>query len=345
MAASTVTFGNTFPTLVDVVKRLDPNGSIAVVSEVLTQLNPVLQDMTWHEGNLPTGHRFTSRTALPSLTWRKFNQGVDATKSTTDQHDEVCGRLTGFSKVDVDLANLNGNAAAFRASEDLAFVQSFNNTLATSIFYSSTLTNPEQIHGFSPRLSSTTNNPAAVAGRGPTGTGQIIKADASASGANQTSIWLVGWSPETVFGIFPKGSIGGLQHEDLGRLLVNDANSKQFDAWVTKWQWQCGVCVKDYRYLARACNIDVNRWTNDLSQGADLAMRMIDLKTAIFNIEACKPVYYMSRNAFNMLGQQLVARQANWLSYLDQGGVQVPHFYGIPIRFVDAITNSEAVVS
>jgi hypothetical protein len=345
MTASTANFGYTFPTLVDMMKRLDPNGTIATVVEELSKLNPILQDMAWQEGNLPTGHRFTSRSALPALTWRRFNQGVDATKSTTTQHDESCGMLVGYSKVDAALAKLNGNEAAFRASEDLAFVQSFNNTLSSAIFYSSLAANPEQFHGLSPRLSSTTANPATVTGTGPTGTGQLIKADSSASGATQTSIWCIGWAPETVFGIFPKGSVGGLQHHDMGEQLALDAASKQFRAYVSEWQWQCGLCVKDFRYLARVCNIDVDNWTNDLSAGADLAMRMMDASSAIFNIDACRPVYYMSRQAFNMLGQQLVARQANWLTYLGEGGSKVPHLYGIPIRFVDALTATEAVVS
>jgi hypothetical protein len=345
MTASTATLGSTFPTLTDQLKRLDPNGSIATIAEVLTQMNPILQDMSWVEGNLPTGHRFTSRAALPALTWRKFNQGVDASKSTTDQHDETCGMLVGYSKVDAALAKLNGNEAAFRASEDLAFVQSFNNQLSSAIFYSNVATNPEQFHGLSPRLSTTTNNPATVTGTGPTGTGQLIKADSAASGSYQTSIWLVGWSPESVFGIFPKGSTGGLQHHDMGEQLVLDAASKQFRAYVSEWQWQCGLAVKDFRYLARVCNIDTNNWTNDLSAGADLAMRMMDASTAIFNLESCRPVYYMSRQAYNMLSQQLVAREARWLDYLDNGGVKVPHLYGIPIRFVDSLTAVEAVVS
>jgi hypothetical protein len=345
MTASTANFGYTYPTLVDVLKRLDPNGSIASIGEVLTKKNPLLQDMAFKEGNLPTGHQFTSRAALPALTWRRFNQGVDATKSTTDQHIETCGMLTGFSKVDVDLAELNGNAAAYRASEDISFVESFNNMLNASMFYSSVVANPEQIHGLSPRLSCTTANPAAVSGTGPTGTGQIIKADDTASGSTQTSIWCIGWSDDTVFGIFPKGSVGGLQHHDMGEQLVPDAQTKYFRALVSEWKWKIGLCVKDYRFVSRVCNIDVDNWTNDLSAGADLAMRMMDASSAIYDVEACRPVYYMSRQTYNMLTQQMVARQANWLAYVDEGGSKCPHLYGIPIKFCDCLTATEAVVS
>ena len=337
--------GYTYPTLVDQLKRLNPDGSIATVGEVLEQMNPLLSDMAWIEGNLATGHRFVSRSALPALTWRKYNQGVDASKSTTEQHEESCGMLTGYSKVDVKLAELNGNGAAFRASEDLAFVQSFNNQLNTALFYANMATNPEQFQGLSPRLGTTTNNPATVTGTGPTGTGQLIKGGTASVNTN-TSIWLIGWSPETVFGIYPKGSVGGLSHHDMGEQLVPDASgTKQFRAYVSEWSWQCGLCVKDYRFAARVCNIDTSLWTADLSAGDDLAMLMMSAQAAIYSLEACRPVFYMSRKTFNMLGQQLVAREGNWLNYLDQGGAKVPSFYGVPIRFCDALINAESTVS
>jgi hypothetical protein len=329
-----------------VLSRLDPNGTIATIADVLTKRNPILQDMTWQEGNLPTGHRFTSRSALPSLTWRMFNQGIANSKSVTTQYTEPCAMLTGMSKVDCAVAELNGNEAAFRASEDLSFVTGFNNTLSSAIFYSNVAATPEQFLGLSPRLGTTTANPAAVSGTGPTGTGQIIKADASASGSNQTSIWGIGWAPETVFGIFPKGSVGGIHATDMGRQLVLDTSgSRQFSAWVTEWVWKCGLCVKDYRFVSRGCNIDVNNWSADLASGADLLSVMSDVYTAIYNPDECNLVFYMARQTYNMLAKQYIAREGRVMDFMDRGGSRVPSYFGIPIRFCDAITVAESVVS
>jgi hypothetical protein len=144
------------PTLLDHVKRTDPNGAIATIVESLSQSNPILQHMVFQEGNLPTGHRYTSRTALPSVAWRRLNEGVTPGKSETAQIDETTGMLTGMSAVDVEVAKLNGNEAAFRASEDAAFLEAFNNEIATGLFYHSTKTAPEKFHGIAPRLDSTT---------------------------------------------------------------------------------------------------------------------------------------------------------------------------------------------
>ncbi len=95
---------NGFSTLLDVAKRLDPNGKIARIVESLTVDCPLLEDMPWVEANGPDGHLITTRTSLPSLTWRKYNQGILPTKSSTAQFSEVCGMLDGTSKVDVKLA-------------------------------------------------------------------------------------------------------------------------------------------------------------------------------------------------------------------------------------------------
>lgn len=327
-----------YPTLVDITKRLDPNGSVSRVAELLSKYNPIITDIAWHEGNLPTGHRFTARTALPPVTWRKLNQGVAPSKSSADQYTETCGMLEGYSKIDAAVAAMNGNAAAFRADEDNAFLMAMNIEVVNALFYYSTSVNPERLQGFSPRLAATSGNVASA---------QIIKSDASASGANQTSIWLVGWSPDTVFGIYPQGSIGGLQSEDLGKQLVPDAGGTNFfTAWVTHYVWKLGLCVRDWRYLVRICNIDVTRWKADLSQGADLAMSMMDAIAALYSLQGIQPIFYMTRQAYSMLNKQLAKKATvNFLEYIERGGVRIPSFMGVPIRLTDGLTQTESVVS
>ena len=148
--------GNSYPTLVDVTKRLDPNGKPAVVAELLSQLNEPLQDIPWIEGNLPTGHKTTTRTGLPQATWRRLNYGVPPAKSTTAQITDVCGMLETYSVIDKDLADLNGNTAAFRLTEDTAFIEAMNQQFAQALFYESVGVNPDRITGLSPRYSSLT---------------------------------------------------------------------------------------------------------------------------------------------------------------------------------------------
>jgi hypothetical protein len=55
------------PTLIDVASRLDPSMNVDKIVEMLAATNPILNDMTFMEGNLPTGHKTTVRTGECSL--------------------------------------------------------------------------------------------------------------------------------------------------------------------------------------------------------------------------------------------------------------------------------------
>ena len=189
-------------TLLDVAKRLDPDGGAADIAELLNTDNEMLIDMPWIEGNLPTGHRVTVRTGLPDVAWRKLNQGVPQSKSTTAQIDESCGMLEAFGQVDIDLAMLNGNTAAFRMGENRGFIEAMNQEMQSTLIYGDTSVNPERFLGIAPRFGDIT---------GPENAENII--DASGSSTDNTSIYLVGWAPHTVHGIYPKGSKAGLIHD------------------------------------------------------------------------------------------------------------------------------------
>ena len=117
------TLAVTHPTLLDLAKRTDPDGNIADIVEILNQTNEVLDDMVWLEGNLTTGHRTTIRTGLPAPTWRKMYGGVQPTKSTTAQITDNTGMLEAYAEVDKALADLNGNTAAWRLSEETQHIE------------------------------------------------------------------------------------------------------------------------------------------------------------------------------------------------------------------------------
>ena len=113
MSVTPTAIGNTYLTLLDYAKRENPDGGIADIIEVLAASNPIIADANVMEGNLITGHRSVQRATQPSGAWRLLNGGVVPEKSLTTQVDDTCGMLEAYSKVDVDVAELGGNAAAF----------------------------------------------------------------------------------------------------------------------------------------------------------------------------------------------------------------------------------------
>lgn len=330
---------NISATLADWAKRVDPDGKTPAIVELLNQSNEVLQDMQFIEGNLPTGHRTTIRTGLPSVAWRLLNAGVQPSKSTTAQVDEACGMLEAFSIVDKDLAMLNGNTAAFRMSEAQAFVESMNQSFCNALFYGNASTSPEQFNGLSVRYS-TLSTTVPISKNVISGGG---------SGADNTSIWLVVWGPNTCHGIFPKGSKAGLMHEDLGETTIENANGvtgARMRAYEDHWQFKAGVALKDWRYVVRIANIDISNLTSK-SGAADLQELMIRAIHRIPNLGMGKPVFYVNRTVRQMLDIQRRddVQAGGSLVYSDVDGKLLPAFRGIPVRVCDALLETEAVVS
>jgi hypothetical protein len=329
-------------TLADWAKRLDPDGQVPKVAELLSQTNEILEDAVFKEGNLPTGHRVTIRTGLPQVFYRMINQGVPASKSTTAQIDEACGMLEARSHIDVKLANLNGNSAAFRLSEDEAFIEAMNQTMCGTMFYGNPGTDPRHFAGLQTRYSSLT------AGNGA----NIL--DAGGTGTNNCSIYLVVWGENTVFCPFPKGSKAGLQHQDLGEESVPDANGNMFQALRALYQWENGLVVKDWRYVVRIANINVADLVGQsATQAAAAATQIINLmvraQDRIPNLSMGRAVYYANRTVYSMLRVAALNKSSNVVTIeaaTNQFGnaYKMTSFLGIPLRKVDQLLNTESRV-
>lgn len=337
------TLSNTALTLADWSKRVDPDGRVPVVAELLSQTNEILTDCLFKEGNLPTGHREVIRTGLPAVYWRALNQGIPNSKSTTAQVDEACGILEARSEVDKDLAELNGNTGQFRLSEDQAFLEAMNQTQAQTLFYGNPATDAKQFLGLATRY-------GAISGAG--NAANII--DAGGTGSDNTSIYLVVWGDNTVFCTFPKGSKAGLMHNDLGEQTVYNGDGTRMQALATQYQWKNGLVVKDWRYVVRIANIDVSDLMGQTgTQAASAATNIIKLMArALYrvpNMKMGRPAFYMNRTVHGGLAiaaldkSQAVVKVNEGLTQFGQPDSWLS-FLGVPLRQVDALLNTEARV-
>ena len=328
--------GSNVATLADIAKRTDPDGKISSIVELLSQTNEMLDDMLWKEGNLATGERTTIRTGLPTVAWRLLNQGVQPSKSTTAQVDESCGILEAWSEVDVELAKLNGNSASFRLSEGMAFIEAMNQEMQQTLIYGNSGLAAEEFTGLAVRYSSLS-----------AASGQNIVSGAGA-GSDNSSIYLISWGANTIHGIYPKGSQAGLSHSDHGEVTVETTAGiagTRMRAFQDQWSWKCGIALRDWRHVVRIPNIDISNLVAK-SSAADLIELMIKAVHRLPN-RMGKPVFYMNRTVFQMLDIQrrddIIT--GGGLVYNEVDGKIVPSFRGIPIKIVDALTETEAVVA
>lgn len=326
------------PTLLDITKAMDPDGSIAVVAEVLNETNEILDDWVMIEGNLPTGHRTTIRTGIPTPTWRKLYGFVQPTKSTRAQITDSCGMLEAYADVDKAAADLNGNTDEFRLSEDRAHIEGMGQAAAETLFTGDESLNPERFTGLNPRF----NDLSAENGD------NII--DAKGTGSDNASIWLIGWGEQTVHGIYPKGSTAGLNMENKGQQTLQDTQggtSGFREAYLTHYRWDLGLTVRDWRYVVRICNIDRSLLTADASTGANIPELMFEAESYIPNLSNARFAYYMDRDVRTKVQQQYANGTSNsTLEWKDVGGRKtMVNAAGIPMRQVDALAVDEARVT
>lgn len=337
-----------FPTLIDVARRTAPGGGIDTIAEILQQYNEMLDDIPWVEGNLPTGHQTTVRTSKPTPTFRLLNGGVVPVKTTAGQIVDACAILEARNHIDKDVAMLNGNTAAFRLSEDRGIIESMGDTLASTLIYGDVSVDPEKFNGLASRYFSfgtATYNTAS----------QMI--DAKGTGSDNTSIYLVCWSPDKVFGIYPKGSQAGLQHEDRGvqDILVDTSTGAYMRALVSWYQWKCGICIRDYRYVVRIANIDVSALLT-ASDSSDTSANLF--KFMSMALDKIPPVgnsgrmaFYMNETVRSMLRVKMMDKSNLQLSMQQLQGSSIPRpqgtltFQGVPCRRIDSILNTESRIT
>ena len=324
-------------TLADWAKRRDPSGKTDLIVEALSESNMVLEDMMFKEGNLPTGERSTIRTGLPDTFYRMMNQGIPKSKSTTAQVVENAAELTALSEIDKSTADLEGDVNAFRLSESMAFIESMSQKQAETLFYGSAA-NPEEFVGFSNRY----NDLSAPNAQ------NIL--DAGGTGSDNSSIWLVSWGAQTVHGVFPKGSVAGIQHVDHGEDWAFDSSNNRFRAYIDSYEWKNGLVVKDWRYAVRTANVDIPALvaltgTQAITAATSIIKmmsRQIDrLPTMTGNMS-----FYVNRTVashLKIIGLEKSNSAVTIEPALTQFGANImeTRFLGIPVRIVDQLTITE----
>jgi len=343
--------GNTALTYADWAKRVDDQ-KIAVIIELLSQTNEILDDMMVVEGNLPTGHKTTVRTGLPQATWRLLNAGVPNAKSTTAQIVDTCGNLETYAVIDKDIADLNGNTAEFRLSEVRAFLQGMSQQVAKALIYGNQHINPEQFTGLTPRYSTLTTANSQTAANVISGLG--------ATATSQTSLWIVTWGNDTLHATFPKGKITGLQHRDMGEWPISDSLGNTYQAYRDHFKWEIGLVQRDWRYAVRICNIDVAALqTGTAANLINLIVRGLyrmptapsgattiqTSDTPAIRADMGRTVIYCNRTLRTYLDLQAMNKTNVLLRIEEFNGMPVTTFRGIPVRTCDAILNTEAVVT
>ncbi len=330
------TLANKFVDLIDIYKSQDGNGAYIEVIEMLTEMNPILDDAMAVECNKGTTHLHTVRTGLPPITWGKLYKGIPQGKSDKAQVEDTTGFAEGLSTIDDRLLKLSSNEGATRLSEAKGYLQAMSNEMGSKIFYGNTASDPEEFMGFAPRFNSLS---------APNGN-QIISA--GGVGSDNTSIWFVSWGDEQCQLLYPKGMQAGVQRDDKGSQRVLDTDGNPYYAKEELFTWHVGLAVKDWRYVSRIANIDVSNMQAGSVKLYDF-MRKAYYKLQSRRIPGGTMAIYCNRDVLESLDALATnagtADNFQRLSRAEVEGKEVLTYRGIPIRETDALLNTEAVVA
>jgi hypothetical protein len=245
--------------------------------------------------------------------------------------------VESLSTVDERLLEVSGNPSAVRFSEATAHLESIGQEVAATLIYGNDNTAPDEFTGFAPRFNSTT---AANGGQIELGGG---------SGTDNTSLWITTWGDSFAHMLYPTGTAGGVKREDMGRQRVLDASSNAYYVQEEMFRQHAGLTVRDWRNFARIPNIDVSA----------LAAGSVDiyalLRGAFWKIKKHRPsggrmAIYCNSDVLEALDADSTPTTGTSASYVrlkptEVDGFEVMAYRGIPVRQVDAILNTESLVS
>ena len=327
------------PTLADAAALTTDSGAAVTIAELLEQTNPAFNDIPWEEANSTTGHKVSARQKLPETYLRRINQGIRPSKSGYGSVLESAGLFNALGQVDAKLVELAVDKARFRFIENKGHIESMGQRFFQSMLYGDPNVVPEDFLGIAPRYAS-----LAAADRTAV---QII--DAGGTGADLTSIYLIGWGEGSVMGFYPKGTAAGIKHVPLPQAMIDDGNGGKYLGFEDWFDLNAGIAVSDYRNIVRIANIDVSDLqAGDPITGITAGAKLINLMTMALeqlnNPNGLNPVFYVPRVVSTFLRLQIQNKANVWLSTREIAGKKVTDFDGVPVRRMDAISLNETRV-
>ncbi len=304
------------------------------IIELMNKTNDILDDIKFMESNQSEGHLTRIRTGLPEVYWRRLYKGTPYSKSQWTQVKEPCSMMESRMLIDEAEADLYGaNKDRFRTSEGIAFMEAMRQKAARTLFYGDSDVNPDEFKGLALRYPGK-DAPNVIDAGG-------IEGDLC------TSAWLVSWGERSIHGIYPKGSMGGLEHKDLGSQTIHDDDGNPFEALVSRYQWRLGLALRDWRACVRVANIPVANLGKRKGEDGfvDLQQLFITAKNKMPDVLRQNALWYVNEDLMTALELQASDAGNVHLVYGEAFKSEgTPLLFSRPVRQCDSISSEENVL-
>lgn len=302
------------------------NKQLLDIVQNLVEVNDVVKDSVWQEANQLTSHVIQRAAALPTGSLRSINDGVDAEVVQTEDVVEYLSLIESRSEIDEYLIDLAPEPKKFRYQRDMLHMEGMTQKLAYYMFYGNHASDPKQFDGLAVRMNDTD---------------QAVCPNVWNNGGSSTltSLYIVQWGLDGVYMVYPRNNKTlGIQKNDLGKLLLAGANSKNLLKYVTQFKWNGGLVVNDLKSIQRVANISVGSTYN---LDVDLVLKAINRLPR----GGRGAVIYVNANLQDQLDIEAKNRPNVFHTATDPFGRQITSIRGIPIHRCDQISSNETAVS
>ena len=331
------TIGQTAFTLNDWKTRMNLDGTVADIVEVLAQSNPIMDHVLWKQGNLLTGNRVTQRSSIMEPGTRRINEGAKIIKSGTKQNTDTVVHFEAFSQLDEQAYDIAPDGDALRMSEDKAAIEGFGNKFARTLIYGDPAAATDEFAGLATRM-------AKIGSDNPTDVGYTVVSAGGSSANAQTSAYFVEWGDVQTYGIFPRNGKAGLDMDDKGLEKMTDKQGNIYYAYLTQFTWDVGLTVADPRTAGALRNIEPNALiSGTAAQKLAFWSNLLTVHDRMRHPEKCK--LYVGAALFTALKVFLSDKNNSYVTYDTlANGIKQLYVDGIPVFRLDAIRNDEPVI-
>ena len=321
-------------TIVEMAKNIAPDGSQMHIAKTMAIEIAMLQDIVWFPSNDTWAHKSTQQSKLSAGTWRGVNEYVTPGIVLTRDQSDVIGMIDDFAIYDKKWIDRQPDPRMARLGRSTMYLQGIAESIATAFLYGNNAITPKKPHGLAPRLNDTDQR-------------YVISNGGS---SNLTSIYVVNWGMNQVFGVYPKngqppeGDFLVKQTDMTGpEGRIDTVSSQKMVVYEDHFEFEGGLVVEDPRCLGRVCNIDYTTASTSTFEN-DLITLMDLLKTGP---GTC---IYMNESIISSARIRMKDKgNVHWGPGVGEGlfGKSVLSFDGIPIKKIDSkiLLNSETQVT
>lgn len=317
------------------LSKLSKNNQVVNMANVLSEDNPILEDMPIVPANEILGFTGVRESSLPTPQIIKVGDGWDASKAEWDSFSETISMFKDRIDIPRDALRIQPNPAQKRQIIRGRHIEGFGQGVVNHLLYGSSTADPEKFDGFDVRYSV----PDATNPINPTN-GDYGVYDMGGTGSDTSSIWLIQWAPDKVAGISPLNDPHmGLRFEDKGLQYVTAENAKEREDFRDELEWDLGLKVEDYRAVSRIRNIESALSAID----SDLWKKIIEARN---NFKGSEAVWmYVNGKIFTHLDIMTADKQNVHLSSDNPYNRPLLMFRDMPVRKLDALLETETAVA